>query len=158
MADWETSASNDGGAAAASFAETNGFHDSTGHTNGDTATEPLDMTPLAGALTDAEIAAHKARAKEAGWVDTIPVNYNQSTNRDDTSYRAESAVYEWDDDYGDVGPEVPELEEQLYHGQFRLRQGDYMSNLDDKEVTVEGPDKLQPCRSVRAHPPFPSFP
>ena len=110
----------------------------------------LDMKSVDGAIDEVAAAALKDRAKDAGWVDTIPVDYNiQQTNRDDGQghYLAHSAVYEWADDYGDVGPEVPALEEQLFGGDFRVRQGDHMSNLQF-QVSVEGPEKLQPARSV----------
>lgn len=150
MADWETSTSNDGGAAAASFAEASGSNDTAAHATADATADPLDMTPLAGALTEAEVAAFKERAQEAGWVATQPVDYSvrQSSRDDETAhYLANSAVYEWNDEYGDVGPEVPELEEQLFGGHFRVRQGEHMKNLQF-EVTVEGPDRLQPARSV----------
>jgi hypothetical protein len=144
MASWETDASNDGGAAEA------GFGDDTAAQPADTNTDTLDMTPLAGALTEAETAAFRERAREAGWVDSQPVDYavrQSSHDTDMTNYLAHSAVYEWDDEYGDVGPEVPALEQQLFGGDFRVRQGQFMNELQF-EVTVEGPDKLQPARSV----------
>lgn len=144
MADWET----DGGAAAATFADANGQNDTSADATADTGA--MDMTPLAGALSEAEVAAHKERAKDAGWVDTIPVDYNmQQSSRDDdhANYLKHSAVYEWDDEYGDVGPEIPELEQDLFGGDFRVRQGNHMDKLQF-EVTVEGPDRLQPARSV----------
>ena len=151
MASWET----DGGAATASAAESNGF----GETPADTKTEgnAFDMTAISGVLSDAEKAAHRDRARDAGWVETVPVDYNvQQSSRDDdhANYLKNSAVYEWDDEYGDVGPEVPELEQDLFGGDFRVRQGQHMDKLQF-EVTVEGPDRLQPARSVSflAYPP-----
>jgi hypothetical protein len=151
MASWETNDSTDGGAAEAGFGDT-------AAQPADTTTDNLDMTPLAGAISEAETAAFRERAKEAGWVDTQPVDYavrQSSHDTDMTNYLAHSAVYEWDDEYGDVGPEVPALEQQLFGGDFRVRQGQHMSNLQF-EVTVEGPDKLQPARSVSTH--LPSLP
>lgn len=153
MADWDTNTSKDGCAAAASFAEAFASGDTAAHATADATVDPLDMTPLAGALTEAEVAAFKERAQDAGWVATQPVDYSiRQSSRDDemAHYLAESAVYEWDDEFGDVGPEVPELEEQLFGGHFRVRQGQHMNNLQF-EVTVEGPDKLQPARSVSTH-------
>lgn len=146
MADWET----EGGATAASVAESNGFSDTTFDANTTAEGNAFDMTPIAGVLSDAEKAAHRDRARDAGWVETVPVDYNvHHSSRDDdhTNYLKNSAVYEWDDEYGDVGPEVPELEQDLFGGDFRVRQGTHMSNLQF-EVTVEGPDRLQPARSV----------
>lgn len=146
MASWET----DGGAAAASVAEPNGFGDSTAETTATTDSNTFDMTPIAGVLSEAEKTAHRDRARDAGWVETVPVDYNvQQSSRDDdhANYLKNSAVYEWDDEYGDVGPEVPELEQDLFGGDFRVRQGQHMDKLQF-EVTVEGPDRLQPARSV----------
>jgi hypothetical protein len=151
MASWET----DGGAAAASAAESNEF----GEAPADTKAEgnAFDMAAISGVLSDAEKAAHRDRARDAGWVETVPVDYKvQQSSRDDdhANYLKNSAVYEWDDEYGDVGPEVPELEQDLFGGDFRVRQGQHMDKLQF-EVTVEGPDRLQPARSVSflAYPP-----
>ena len=33
--------------------------------------------------------------------------------------------YEWNDDFGDVGPEVPELEKELYEREHIARTGEY---------------------------------
>jgi len=143
MASWET----------APVAESNGFGDTNPDAEANTTSDggdALDLTPLAGVLTEAEKEANRERAREAGWVETVPVDYNiqQTTREDDQAhYLRNSAVYEWDDEYGDVGPEVPELEQDLFGGDFRVRQGIHMSNLQF-EVTVEGPDRLQPARSV----------
>lgn len=148
MADWEI----DGGAATtASTAEPNGFGDTAADAhNATTDSNTFDMTALAGGLSEAERAEHRDRARDAGWVETVPVDYNvQQSSRDDdhANYLKNSAVYEWDDEYGDVGPEVPELEQDLFGGDFRVRQGQHMDKLQF-EVTVEGPDRLQPARSV----------
>lgn len=148
MASWET----DGGAATASVAESNGFGDTTTDANTTAEGNAFDMAPGAGVLSDVEKVAHRDRARDAGWVETVPVDYNvQQSSRDDdlAHYLKNSAVYEWDDEYGDVGPEVPILEQDLFGGDFRVRQGQHMDKLQF-EVTVEGPDRLQPARSVSA--------
>jgi ATP-dependent RNA helicase DDX3X len=136
MADWETAGAGDGV-----------------RVPQDQDNSAFDTTALAGAFNEADEAAFKDKAQEAGWVGTVPVNYNlQQSSREDelAAYAASSAVYEWDDEYGDVGPEVPQLEEQLFNNGFRLRQGKFMANLQ-LEVTVEGPDKIHPVRSVSSH-------
>jgi hypothetical protein len=148
MASWET----EGGATAASVAESNGFGETPADTTAAATTngDAFDMTSIAGVLSEADKAAHRDRARDAGWVETVPVDYNvQQSSRDDdhANYLKNSAVYEWDDEYGDVGPEVPELEQDLFGGDFRVRQGQHMDKLQF-EVTVEGPDRLQPARSV----------
>jgi hypothetical protein len=138
MADWQTNAGGDGVAVPHDTSDDHQESNSFG------------TAALAGAINEVDEAAFKDKAQEAGWVGTIPVNYNlQQSSREDelAAYAASSAVYEWDDEYGDVGPEVPQLEEQLFNNAFRLRQGKHMSNLQ-LEVTVEGPDKIHPVRSV----------
>lgn len=148
MASWET----DGGAAASPVAESNGFGDTTADNTATTDGNTFDMTFISGVLSEADKAAHRDRARDAGWVQTVPIDYNvQQSSRDDdhANYLKNSAVYEWDDEYGDVGPEVPELEQDLFGGDFRVRQGQHMDKLQF-EVTVEGPDRLQPARSVSA--------
>ena len=39
------------------------------------------------------------------------------------AWASNSAIYEWNDDFGDVGPEYPDLEKQLFGGEFRMRTG-----------------------------------
>jgi len=38
-------------------------------------------------------------------------------------WASNAAIYEWDDEYGDVGPEFPALEAQLFGGEFRMQTG-----------------------------------
>jgi hypothetical protein len=38
-------------------------------------------------------------------------------------WASNAQVYEWDQDYGDVGPEHPELEKQLFGGENHVRSG-----------------------------------
>ena len=146
MAAWEA----DGGAAATSKTEPNESGVTTANANATADGNTFNMTSISEVLSEAEKAAHRHRARDAGWVETVPVDYNvQQSSRDDdhANYLKNSAVYEWDDEYGDVGPEVPELEQDLFGGDFRVHQGQHMDKLQF-EVTVEGPDRLQPARSV----------
>ena len=59
-----------------------------------------------------------------------------------------AAKYEWDDTYGEVGPEVPELEEQLFRGAHMVSRGDDIQALEF-EVKLEGPTPVRPVRKVR---------
>lgn len=64
-------------------------------------------------------------AREKGWTDRVPYEYAELTNNKDHRDWAGIAVrYEWKDDYGDVGPAVPELEQQLFHSDLISRAGD----------------------------------
>jgi ATP-dependent RNA helicase DDX3X len=38
-------------------------------------------------------------------------------------WASNAAKYEWNDEYGDVGPAFPELEAQLFGGEHRMRTG-----------------------------------
>ena len=58
-----------------------------------------------------------------------------------------AAKYEWDDTYGEIGPEVPELEEQLFHGEHLLSRGSDIQALEF-EVKLEGPTPVRPIRHV----------
>ncbi|TQS36895.1 hypothetical protein Golomagni_02646 [Golovinomyces magnicellulatus] len=49
-----------------------------------------------------------------------------------------AAVYEWDDEYGDVGPEFPELERQLFGSEFHVKSGIDFQKLSTIKVVQEG--------------------
>lgn len=42
-------------------------------------------------------------------------------------WASNAAVYEWQDDYGDVGPAIPALEQELFMNRFLQRAGDRLS-------------------------------
>lgn len=81
------------------------------------------------------------QAREAGWVEpqaynyaaasarpgdqTAPSSLDQIAPEDMPQWMHKAAKYEWKEEYGDVGPEVPELEAQLFKGDFRTRQGQF---------------------------------
>lgn len=58
-----------------------------------------------------------------------------------------AAKYEWDDTYGEIGPEVPELEEQLFRGEHIVSRGNDIQALEF-EVKLEGPTPVRPIRKV----------
>ena len=71
--------------------------------------------------------------RENGWVEAKPYDYNtyNASGKDaaavlateGTEWGHGAAKYEWKEEYGDIGPEVPELEEQLFRSEFLNRQG-----------------------------------
>jgi ATP-dependent RNA helicase DDX3X len=65
-----------------------------------------------------------------------------------TSWGASAAKYEWKDDYGDVGPDVPELRQQLFNSEFTQRPGNNMAALVELKVTVESEAQVQPMKRV----------
>ena len=58
-----------------------------------------------------------------------------------------AAKYEWDEKFGEVGPEVPELEEQLFNSKHIVRRGNDIQALEF-EVKLEGPTPVRPVRQV----------
>ena len=139
--EWTTEA-----AASDAPAAENGFTDATQNgfgkgnenevTNGET--EPPQAEPK---LTKEE---YLQKARDKGWNETTAFDYDefQRTGGNDGEWLGAAKVYEWKDEYGDVGPEVPELERILFGGEFQMRKGDSMSNLTEIEVALEGPEKL----------------
>lgn len=93
--------------------------------------------------------ADEERARSHGWTEKSAINYEsyQPSARDDAHWLANSRVYEWSDEYGDVGPEVPDLEAKLFNGEFIMRLGQHSQALEF-EVDVRGPVRPQPIRRV----------
>ncbi|QSZ30836.1 hypothetical protein DSL72_000394 [Monilinia vaccinii-corymbosi] len=62
-------------------------------------------------------------------------------------WASNGAIYEWSDEYGDVGPRFPDLEEQLFGNQNNhVRQGLQFDNIATLSVTQEGTTKITPVR------------
>jgi ATP-dependent RNA helicase DDX3X len=93
-----------------------------------------------------------ARARQFLFPEQVPFDYataNVSANEAlGLSWFSNAKVYEWTDDYGDVGPADPDLEKELFHSQFHSEQGSQMSNLTYFDVQVEGAAEIKPIRQV----------
>lgn len=72
----------------------------------------------------------------AGWVEKVNYDYelyNKSAKelKDESAasgvtvgdWASNAAKYEWNEEYGDVGPKFKELEEQLFGSEFRMKKG-----------------------------------
>ena len=96
-----------------------------------------------------------AKAKAAGWADPVPFEYGNTTGedsaedetRENVPWLSDAAIYQWDDDFGDVGDPNPELEKMLFSNEYQQRAGNAINALSF-EVSVEGPEKLMPVRNV----------
>lgn len=95
-----------------------------------------------------------ARVKEAGWTSLAPDHHDivgggpvQDEDRDNIPWLSEAAIYQWDDDFGEVGEPNPELERMLFHDEFLLRAGGAIQALSF-DVTVQGPNPINPVRNV----------
>lgn len=72
-------------------------------------------------------------AQEKGWVEPSNFNYAQynssggasgeATDVPDEEWAHTAVKYEWKEEYGDLGPEIPELEDQLFRSQYLTRMG-----------------------------------
>ncbi|KAL6712414.1 hypothetical protein ACN47E_000291 [Coniothyrium glycines] len=95
-----------------------------------------------------------ARAKEAGWNEQMPFKYETvvggtpapDETRDSATWLSDAAIYQWDDEFGDVGEPNPALERQLFHDENHQRAGGAI-NAFSFEVNTEGPTKVQPVRN-----------
>jgi ATP-dependent RNA helicase DDX3X len=115
----------------------------------------LDETAIARKQKQAE---DLARAKEAGWSNPIPFKYDTvvggepvpDETRDSAPWLSDAAVYQWDDEFGDVGERNPELEKMLFEDTNLQRAGQHIKALSF-HVNIEGPEKVQPVRNVSPH-------
>ena len=104
-----------------------------------------------------------ARAKDAGWTNPIPFQYDsvvggtpaEDETRESAVWLSDAAIYQWDDDFGDVGEPNPELEKMLFLDEYLQRAGGAIKALSF-DVTLEGPTKISPVRNV-SHPATPSL-
>lgn len=104
------------------------------------ADSPVDTVPGV-ELTEEQKAAHQ-KAKEAGWTEKVAIDYAQHERNaaTDGEWFGAAKVYEWNpEEYGEVGPAIPELEQVLFEGEFQQRRGEHMEALE-LEVAIEGPN------------------
>ncbi|KAJ5555042.1 DEAD/DEAH box RNA helicase [Penicillium sp. DV-2018c] len=96
---------------------------------------------LAGAGPDTDALIEVARNK--GWTERVPYAYAElANNKDHRDWASVAVRYEWKDDYGDVGPAVPELEEQLFRSDYISRAGDKIDELNSYKVNIESPNEI----------------
>jgi len=96
-----------------------------------------------------------AKARDHGFVEKTAYDYavygsgNDAPDaRNDQAWGSTAARYEWSDEYGDVAPKVPALEQQLFNDTFMMRKGENLQVYNVVNVTVEGPTKIAPIKSV----------
>ena len=83
--------------------------------------EDVPAGVLSGIGPNAEEAGQIARDK--GWTDPVPFVYSELTSKEHRDWAGVAARYEWKDEYGDVGPAIPELEDQLFRSDMIPRAG-----------------------------------
>ncbi|KAK3935609.1 P-loop containing nucleoside triphosphate hydrolase protein [Diplogelasinospora grovesii] len=82
----------------------------------------------------------KTPPRLADWVPAQKYDYSAYTREAESAWDCNARVYEWDGDEGDVGPEFPELEVQIFGDpEKRGMQGVDFAKIDSITVTQEGP-------------------
>ncbi|KAF2254582.1 P-loop containing nucleoside triphosphate hydrolase protein [Trematosphaeria pertusa] len=101
-----------------------------------------------------QLAEDIQKAKDAGWTNPIPFNYEtvaggqpdvRDEGRDSANWLSDAVVYEWDDDFGEVGPPNPELEKVLYENPDMMRAGGAIQALSF-QVIVNAKEEVHPVR------------
>ncbi|OTB05034.1 hypothetical protein M426DRAFT_57791 [Hypoxylon sp. CI-4A] len=71
--------------------------------------------------------------------------YDYTENDENREWGSNKAIYEWDGEEGDVGPEIPELEIQLFgRPEERRGAGVDISKITEITVTQEGEQRINP--------------
>jgi ATP-dependent RNA helicase DDX3X len=119
--------------------------------------KPKPAQNFVGAPKDVEEANKKARDHK--WVDKTEYDYNRYNPKDKNappsdsvdlpSWASNAVKYEWQDEWGDVGPRVAELEAELFDLEFLHRKGHNYNKLE-LEVKAEGGVHIDPIAKVRS--------
>jgi ATP-dependent RNA helicase DDX3X len=109
-----------------------------------------------------ELNENLEKLKEKGWNNPVPFNYETvasgdaaaADERDDEApWLGNAAVYEWDDDFGEVGPPNGKLEEELFRSKNAMRAGNRIMALSF-DVSTGGSVKVEPVREVWSPPKY----
>lgn len=97
--------------------------------DGDTAAPTATVAHLPPAVDDGVAQAHWGVEKVAYDYEVYTKNTKELHDEAlangvvDGQWASDAARYEWSDEYGDVGPEFPELEAQLFRGDNHVKTG-----------------------------------
>lgn len=90
--------------------DTRGMADALANSNGDagkTSTEgPTNQATAGGSATEGAV--------DGGWAPSQKYDYDQFADARGGDFDGNKRVYHWDGEEGDLGPEFPELEEELF--------------------------------------------
>ncbi|RDA82499.1 hypothetical protein CP532_6857 [Ophiocordyceps camponoti-leonardi (nom. inval.)] len=87
-----------------------------------------------------------------GWVTNQAIDYTSPANPgEEATWDGNARVYEWNDEYGDIGPKFPELELELFGDPTTRHEriGLDFQKIDQIEVQQEGPVKIDAIRSFK---------
>jgi ATP-dependent RNA helicase DDX3X len=105
------------------------------------------IAALPSATGDDEV---KAKIRGAGWTEQTPYDYekyaNGNTPADQNLWESSARIYEWDGEEGDLGPEYPELELEIFGDpSTRNHRGIDFSKIAEIEIVQEGPVRIEPA-------------
>lgn len=73
--------------------------------------EPVALTEGA---PEGQADLNQPKPAPEGWVEAKPYKYDEYGQEGNHDWEGNAKIYEWDGDEGDVGPEYPELEIELF--------------------------------------------
>ncbi|KAF5670610.1 ATP-dependent RNA helicase [Fusarium heterosporum] len=91
-------------------------------------------------------------ASRGRWTEPQAIDYSSmATGNPDQTWGCNVRTYEWQDEYGDIGPKYPELELDLFGDPATRhdRKGLDFSCIESIEVQQEGPTKVDPISSFK---------
>ncbi|KAL8722566.1 MAG: hypothetical protein Q9225_000961 [Loekoesia sp. 1 TL-2023] len=98
-------------------------------------------------MSDAEVKDPIVSDTEANEPKTTTV-WGDRKNIDDLevapSWAANARRYEWSDDFGDVGPEDPDLEKMLFQADDKMEVGEHLEKLTEITVNLESEASINP--------------
>ncbi|KAA8645800.1 hypothetical protein EYZ11_011205 [Aspergillus tanneri] len=126
--------------------------------------EVSDMSNALKDITDGQNKKAEAAsaAREKGWAEPEGYDYSMYNNivppidkpaevpspeRQLPEWAAKAAKYEWNDEYGDIGPKNEELEEMLFRNEYINRAGLKLGNLQNIEVIAESRERPKPVKN-----------
>ncbi|RDA94596.1 hypothetical protein CP533_2408 [Ophiocordyceps camponoti-saundersi (nom. inval.)] len=113
-------------------------------------TDSQDLLDLCMGNGNDDSAAKSSDTAVPGWVTNQAIDYTSPTNPDgEATWDGNARVYEWNDEFGDIGPKFPELELELFGDPATRHEriGLDFQKIDQIEVQQEGPVKIDPIRS-----------
>ncbi|KAK4145337.1 P-loop containing nucleoside triphosphate hydrolase protein [Dichotomopilus funicola] len=108
---------------------------------------------LRGAMPTSDDQIVTSATEPINWANPVPYDYTAYAKNDSGGHKWDSnvKVYEWNGEEGDIGPEFPDLEIELF-GQPDKRQdgrGIDFKGISEIELTQEGPTRVQPIATFK---------
>ena len=118
------------------------------------------VTETQAAAPNKELAENLVKLREKGWITPVPFKYDTVKDQSapdaptvtapgaEPDWLGGAAIYQWDDEFGDIGPENPALEEELFRGENLMKAGGAIKALDFDVKVEGGTGRVAPFRDV----------